>query len=212
MKSLYFSAVLEDGEAPVWRRFSVPMNYTFEQLHDCLQILFGYSGNEEYEFVIDEPKLRITCDSDLYERYLFLKSDAGKAYLEEKREDGFEVDTSVEVAWAQDLPLDPLTLKYRTFSYIYDFSDEWLYKLELLDIIEDGPGVPMLREGLGNAPFEACGGLDGYYELVEILTNPNHADNESIRMWVDEMGYRFYDEEDVNDALRAYGESVLENG
>ena len=210
MKSLYFSATFEEGDAPVWRRFSVPMNYTFTQLHDCLQILFGYSGSEEYEFVMEEPKLRITADADLYERYLFLHSEAGKAYLEEKREEGHEIDLSVEVAWAEDLPLDPLTLKNRTFSYIYDFSDEWVYRLELLDILEDGPEVPALRDGLGNAPFEACGGLDGYYELVEVLTNPNHPDNEAIHMWVDEMGYSFYDEDDVNDALRAYGESQNE--
>ena len=84
MKSLYFSATLRDSAAPVWRRFSVPMNYTFTQLLDCLQIMFGYSAREQYEFVIEEPKMRITVDSDLYESYLFLKSDAGKAYLAEK--------------------------------------------------------------------------------------------------------------------------------
>ena len=38
MKSLYFSATLRDSAAPVWRRFSVPMTYTFTQLHDCLLI------------------------------------------------------------------------------------------------------------------------------------------------------------------------------
>lgn len=207
MKSLYFSATLRDSAAPVWRRFSVPMNYTFTQLHDCLQIMFGYSDREQYEFVIEDPKMRITVDSDLYESYLFLKSDAGKAYLAEKAEEGFNVDNSVEVVWAEDLPLDPMTLKHRQFHYIYDFSDDWTYDIELVDIIEDGPDVPVVREGLGNAPFEACGGFDGYYELVDILTTPEHPDNESIRVWTEEMGYRFYDHDDVNDALQAYGEA-----
>ena len=55
--------------------------------------------------------------------------------------------------------------------------------------------------------FEACGGFDGYYELVDILTTPEHPDNESIRVWTEEMGYRFYDHDDVNDALQAYGEA-----
>ncbi|MDO4281443.1 MAG: plasmid pRiA4b ORF-3 family protein [Peptococcaceae bacterium] len=205
MKALYFSATLKDSVAPVWRRFAVPMNYTFQQLHDVLQIIFGYSGKEDFEFVFKNPKLRITMEKDLYERYLFLQSDEGKHYLAHKKEEGFAVDTSVEVAWAETLPLDPLTLKHREFEYIYDFSDDWTYDLELVDIIEEGENFPVVREGLGNAPFEACGGFDGYYELVDILTTPDHPDNEEIRVWVEEMGYQFYDQDDVNDALRIYG-------
>ena len=46
MKSLYFSATLRGAEAPVWRRFCVPMEYDFAKLHQVLQILFGYSGRE----------------------------------------------------------------------------------------------------------------------------------------------------------------------
>lgn len=206
MKSLFFSATLRGGTAPVWRRFCVPMDYDFAKLHQVMQILFGYSGREGYEFVFDDPKLRVTTDTDLYERYRFLKSDAGKHYLEEKKKDGFNVDTSVEVAWAEDLPLDPLTLKHRQFRYIYDLSDEWTYDLELVDILEDGPEMPLVREGLGNAPFEACGGFGGYYELMEILTTPDHPENAAIHAWVETMGYRFYDEDEANAALRAFHE------
>ena len=208
MKSLYFSATLRGAEAPVWRRFCVPMEYDFAKLHQVLQILFGYSGREGYEFVFDDPKLRITSDVDLYERYRFLKSDEGKHYLADKEKEGYNVDMSVEVAWAEDLPLDPLSLKHRQFRYIYDFSDDWTYDIELVDILEDVPAVPELREGLGNAPFEACGGFDGYYELMEALTTPEHSDNEAVRAWVESMGYHFYDADAVNHALRDYHESL----
>lgn len=208
MKSLYFSATLRDAEAPVWRRFCVPMDYDFAKFHQVLQILFGYSGLEEFEFVFDDPKLRVTSDVDLYESYRFLKSDEGKHYLADKEKEGYNVDMSVEVAWAEDLPLDPLTLKHRQFRYIYDFSDDWTYDIELVDLLEDGPALPELREGLGNAPFEACGGFSGYYELMEALTTPEHPDNAAIRSWVDEMGYHFYDAEEVNQKLRDFAESL----
>lgn len=208
MKSLYFSATLRDAEAPVWRRFCVPMDYDFAKFHQVLQILFGYSGHEEFEFVFDDPKLRITSDVDLYESYRFLKSDEGKHYLADKEKEGYNVDMSVEVAWAEDLPLDPLTLKHRQFRYIYDFSDDWTYDIELVDLLEDGPALPELREGLGNAPFEACGGFSGYYELMEALTTPEHPDNAAIRSWVDEMGYHFYDADEVNQKLRDFAESL----
>ena len=204
MKALYFSATLRDSEAPVWRRFCVPMNYNFTQLHDVLQIIFGYSGKEAYEFVVTDPKMRITVDTDLYESYRFLHSEEGKQYLAEKEEEGFTVDTSVEVVWAEDLPLDPLTLKHRQFQYIYDISDEWTYDLELVDIVEDAAEYPQVREGLGNAPFEACGGFEGYYELMDALTTPEHPENEVIRVWLEEMGYQMYDQEEVNDALMVY--------
>lgn len=192
----------------MWRRFCVPMEYDFAKLHDVLQILFGYSGREGYEFVFDDPKLRITADVDLYERYRFLKSDAGKQYLAEKEKEGYAVDMSVEVAWAEDLPLEPLTLKHRQFRYIYDLSDEWTYDLELIDILEDVPPVPALREGMGTAPFEASGGFAGYYELMDVLTTPSHPDNAAIHAWVDAMGYTFYDKDAVNDALRAYAKKL----
>lgn len=208
MKSLFFSATLRGAEAPVWRRFCVPMEYDFAKFHQVLQILFGYSGREEFEFVFDDPKLRVTSDVDLYESYRFLKSDEGKHYLADKEKEGYNVDMSVEVAWAEDLPLDPLTLKHRQFRYIYDFSDDWTYDIELVDLLEDGPVLPELREGLGNAPFEACGGFSGYYELMEALTTPEHPDNAAIRSWVDEMGYHFYDAEEVNQKLRDFAESL----
>ena len=111
---------------------------------------------------------------------------------------------SVEVAWAEDLPLDPLALKHRQFRYIYDFSDDWTYDIELIDVLDDVPPVPALREGMGNAPFEACGGFAGYYELMDVLTTPDHSDNAAIHAWVDEMGYKFYDKDEVNEALHAF--------
>lgn len=212
MKALFFSAALRGAEAPVWRRFCVPMNYDFAKLHEVLQILFGYSGREGYEFVFDDPKLRITADVDLYERYRFLKSDEGKHYLADKEKEGFAVDMSVEVAWAEALPLDPLTLKHRKFRYIYDFSDDWTYDLELIDILEDVPPVPALREGLGSAPFEACGGFAGYYELMDALTTPGHPDNAAVRAWVEEMGYHLYDPEEVNKALSDYAKKTAKEG
>lgn len=208
MKTLYYSATLRGAEAPVWRRFCVPMNYDFAKLHEVLQRLFGYSGSEQYEFVFDDPKLRVTADTDLYERYRFLKSDEGKHYLADKEKEGYAVDMSVEVAWAEDLPLDPLTLKHRQFRYIYDFSDDWTYDIALIDILEDGPAVPVVREGLGNAPFESCGGFEGYYELMDALTSPAHPDNAAVRAWVETMGYKLYDQEEVNDALKIWAESV----
>ena len=39
MKALFFSATLRGAEAPVWRRFCVPMDYDFAKLHEVLQIL-----------------------------------------------------------------------------------------------------------------------------------------------------------------------------
>ena len=59
MKALFFSATLRGAEAPVWRRFCVPMDYDFAKLHEVLQILFGYSGREGYEFVFDTKEARM---------------------------------------------------------------------------------------------------------------------------------------------------------
>lgn len=204
MKLLYFSATLQDSPSPVWRRFVVPMDYTFSELHQVMQIIFGYKDKQDYEFIFQNPKLRITVDPELYQQYRYFQTDEGRHYLAHMVEEGHEVDTSVEVAWAEDLPIDPLTLKHTQFSYLYDFGDEWYYDLVLMDIVEEGEAVPCVREGLGTAPYEEVGGREGYYELVEVLTNPDHADHEAVRLWVNEMDYHFYDQDDVNEALKKW--------
>ena len=206
MKALYLSAVLKDSVQPVWRHFLVPVDITFEKLNDVMQTLFGYRHGKTWEFLEKEHKMRITADPRLYAQAKYLKSHEGQHWLEEQAEEGHEVDDSVEIVWA-DLPVVPLAEHHPTFYYLYDFEDEWLYELHVLDVLDSVDSDLVLREGLGTAPFEDCGGFDGYYAMLEALTDTHHPEHESVRRWSQVQGYVFYDPDDVNASLKVLEKS-----
>jgi hypothetical protein len=41
-KGLQFKATLKDIKPEIWRRFIIPADFRLDQLHDVLQVLFGW--------------------------------------------------------------------------------------------------------------------------------------------------------------------------
>jgi hypothetical protein len=203
MKALYLSAVLQDSDQPVWRHFLVPIDITFVQLSQVMQTLFGYHHNKDWEFLETDHKMRITADPMLYAQARYLNSPEGNQWLESRAKEGHEVDTSVEIVWA-DLPVAPLAEHDTTLYYHYDFEDDWLYELHVLDQLDDIADTDLVvRDGLGTAPFEDCGGKDGYYAMLDALMDPKHPEHQAVRTWSQDQGYVFYDRDDVNAKLKS---------
>ncbi len=63
-----------------------------------------------------------------------------------------------------------------TISYLYDYGDNWIHTITLHKILEkdDKQKYPYCLKGSDAAPFEDCGGIWGYYEMLEIIGNPQH--------------------------------------
>lgn len=78
----------------------------------------------------------------------------------------------------------------QTAVYVYDFGDQWEHRItcERVDAEESAAAVPRCLDGANAAPPEDCGGIIGYYELLNAVRNPRHPDHQELREW---LGERF---------------------
>lgn len=194
---------------PLWRRFMIPQDMSFADLDAVIEIMLGYHQKHSHEFIFAPIKTRITNDEDSLGRSTYLHSEAGRAYLEKVDQARFEVDLSVTVLPSHAIPLKRLLDEIEEFQYVYDFEDQWVYDLTVIDAFDaETAEGPLVLDGLGTAPFEDCGGLEGYEALLATLT-AGEADNERLRQWLNEQGHVFFDKADVNVALQTWFEQKV---
>jgi hypothetical protein len=85
-------------------------------------------------------------------------------------------------------------------AYQYDFGDSWLHEVLLEKALpyEAGVRYPVCLGGARACPPEDCGGLPGYYAVLEALREPTE-DNAELREWIgDEYAPEAFDPEAVN--------------
>ena len=70
--------------------------------------------------------------------------------------------------------------------YVYDFGDDWEHILTLEKILprEKGTKYPVCIKGSRACPPEDCGGIWGYDELVEIISDPEHEEYHKMIEWL----------------------------
>ncbi|WP_037583808.1 plasmid pRiA4b ORF-3 family protein [Stigmatella aurantiaca] len=73
-----------------------------------------------------------------------------------------------------------------TFSYIYDFGDDWVHRIRVKKVQppERSGRYPSCTAGDRAAPPDDCGGVPGYVRLLEILRNPRHEEHEEMLEWI----------------------------
>ncbi|MBD0288289.1 MAG: plasmid pRiA4b ORF-3 family protein, partial [Flavisolibacter sp.] len=71
-----------------------------------------------------------------------------------------------------------------TYTYIYDFGDDWLHVIELEKITYEKLKHADVLEGEGKCPPEDCGGFPGYENLKEILAYPGHPEHDEMKEWL----------------------------
>lgn len=71
-----------------------------------------------------------------------------------------------------------------TIIYEYDFGDSWKHLIKLEKIIQIGKiKHPKCTAGKLNTPPEDCGGVPGFYNFVEIMSNKKSRDYKSTKKW-----------------------------
>ena len=97
--------------------------------------------------------------------------------------------------------------KKDTIKYEYDFGDSWEHKILLEKIFRT-----MVKLSCRFAlkvkcacPPEDCGGIWGYEELLETISNPKHPDHEDMLEWLGgEFDPEEFDLEQINGDLAKY--------
>ncbi len=93
------------------------------------------------------------------------------------------------------------------FDYMYDFGDGWEHTLVVEKVLPDPTSLsqPICLKGSLSCPPEDCGGLGGYYYLLDIKNNKRHPEyKERIVDWLGEdFNPELFDIEEVNKELMA---------
>jgi hypothetical protein len=119
--------------------------------------------------------------------------------LEEMKFDNWDF----EYEEASVIQIDQYLDSEKWFTYTYDFGDHWSHRVEVEAVIKDYPdNYPKVLKAKGDCPMEDCGGIWGYYEVIEILQEPSHPRYKEVKDWLETIFYCKYDIQEVNELLK----------
>jgi len=80
----------------------------------------------------------------------------------------------------------PQSGKRFKFRYEYDFGDSWEHEIVVEKTIDRAVDqrYPVCLEGARSCPPEDCGGVWGYADLLEAITNPKHESHAELLEWL----------------------------
>jgi uncharacterized protein YchJ len=150
-----------DGVTPeVWRRVAIPSNTPLDLVHVMFQDAMGWHDQHMYAFETDEHTI------------VDPRSDSGAATADGER--------LVSIATQQGA----------TFTYVYDFGDEWTHTVTVEEIRPGGPDNTFtILDGEGACPPEDTGGAAWYQHLLDALADPSSPDHDDA---VDRLGADFH--------------------
>ena len=164
---------------PIWRRLLVPANVTLAQLHDVLQTAMGWDDGHMHEFSIGKRRIGRPDPED---RLMGMPS--------------VENECTVRLYGI-------LGRVGSKAIYTYDFGDTWEHGivLEKRHPVEQNITYPVCTDGQLGCPPEDCGGIPGFYELVEALNDPNHERHEEMPDWIGDFDPQAFSVDKVNRVL-----------
>ena len=116
-------------------------------------------------------------------------------------DDDFELEMEDETQYKLS---QLLTKEKESLVYEYDFGDSWEHKILLEKILPYDSKIvlPVCLKGKRACPPEDCGGIWGYEELLQTISNPKHPDHDEMLEW---LGGKFdpeeFDLEEINEDL-----------
>lgn len=167
---------LRGSKPPIWRRIQVTGDTTLEDLHWVLQAVMGWEACHMHQFLVDGE------------------------YYGEPDPMGF-----MEMANERGVRLARLELSEKSkFMYEYDFGDGWQHDILVEKILprEDGLQYPRCMTGKRACPPEDCGGIWGFYRMLDTINDPSDPEHEEMREWLgDEFDPDAFDPDTANASL-----------
>ncbi|MBQ1018169.1 plasmid pRiA4b ORF-3 family protein [Micromonospora sp. D93] len=146
---------LREAKPPIWRRLELPADISLADLHDIIQVAFGW--DDSHLHVFETPY-----------------GDFGVA----DRELGYRAEAPVTLEQVAPAVGDRLR-------YTYDFGDNWAHDIVVEKVLPRQPiAYPRCTGGRRAAPPDDCGGIWGYAELVEVLSDPGHPEHGDRLDWL----------------------------
>ena len=145
---------LNHAKPPIWRRIQVTGDTTLSMFHQIIQDAMGWSDSHLHMFLID-----------------------GEYYSESDPDNMFNSIDERTVKLSQ-----MISGEGNKFSYEYDFGDSWEHKVLVEKILTPDPDVhyPVCIKGKRACPPEDCGGIGGYYHILDVLEDPDDPEYENL--------------------------------
>jgi hypothetical protein len=146
---------LRGTKPPIWRRLELPADTSLADLHHIIQVAFDWED----------------CHMHVFET-------AYGAFGVADRELGHRAESPVTLEQVAPGAGDRL-------QYTYDFGDDWTHEIVVEKVLDRSP-APYLRctGGRRAAPPEDCGGIWGYAELIEVISDPGHPEHADRLEWL----------------------------
>jgi hypothetical protein len=144
----------------IWRRIEVPKDVTLGELHLILQAAMGWTNSHLHQFKVG----RIYYGEPSIDEFSDLKvKDEGKARLDKV-----------------------LSKTKQKMIYEYNFGDGWEHEILLEKVaLRDSTQVyPRCVGGARACPPEDCGGVHGYANFLEAISDPMHEEHDEYLDWV----------------------------
>lgn len=159
-RRLVLHIALEDIDPPIWRRVEVENTLTFEDLHHVIQAAMGWEDAHLHEFEVGDYRIGMGGEFD----------------------DPFN-DQPLP---GEDVELGQVIGRRRSFMYEYDFGDGWRHRITIEKRLPSAPQrkPATLLEGERACPPEDCGGVPGYYNILDAKRTPRSEESREILDWL----------------------------
>jgi hypothetical protein len=160
--ALQIRVALAGIEPAIWRRLVVPWTWHLGQLHLCIQAAFNWWNYHLHEFRI-----------------------GGLRYGDPEADGDWATQTSSRTFEEREVRLLDFDREPGlTFTYLYDFGDDWHHTVEIekLLVLDPPPRLAICIDGARARPPEDVGGVGGYERFLAIMAesaDPEHADTKT---------------------------------
>ena len=142
IRAFQMKVTLRGMRPPVWRRFFVPEDMTFNDLADVLIAVMGWNGSHLSAFELPKSNMNIMADP----------------WSDEKQ---FGERNGRKVKLSQFLPDE------NKFVFVYDMGDNWEHEVVVEDVRENYPALyPAVLAFEGDCPPDDCGGVWSYMDML----------------------------------------------
>lgn len=178
--------VIKNSKPPIWRTVAVPSDIRLYDLHKVIQAAFGWENYHLHQFILNKKKPKPT-NVELAE---LIRSENWEEFASRMTNQRFfslpmfeleDIEDERKIRLSDLVPMPKQKLEYE-----YDFGDSWKHIIEVKKVEPPAGGVtyPICLDGKLACPPEDCGGVWGYYDILEAVKDPRHPQHEDLKEWL----------------------------
>lgn len=161
----------------IWRTILVSGDLTLAQLHEVIQLCFGWSGESSHQFYVGKVFYNMSSPNGEKKEY-----DEANYTLHQLEE---------PMKWC--------------FTYFYDAGDGWEHDISLEEV-EDSGGDKLILElidGQWASPPEEIGNVHSYEDFLQALEEPANEKNKALlkQHGIDRFDPELFDSNHINSLL-----------